>query len=355
MHTKSADSNARQELQTLRAIDAAANRAREGLRTVEDYLRFALDDRHLTERCKQLRHELTTALKPIASRQRMAARETRADVGTTLNTASERHRRDATDVLRVNFNRLQEALRSLEEFGKLVSLDMAAQLKQLRYRAYTLHRAAEITCDSILRLESASLYVLVDGGSSREQFQHRVGQLIEAGVHVIQLRDKRLDDRELLGRARLLRELTTPSDTLFVMNDRADLAALSKADGVHVGQGEVTVKDARTIVGPRALVGVSTHSIDQARQAVIDGANYIGVGPTFPSDTKQFADYPGVGLLEAVSAEIRLPAFAVGGIALENLSQVLAAGFGRIAVSGAISTATDPAAKAREFLDMLRK
>ena len=124
--------------------------------------------------------------------------------------------------------------------------------------------------------------------------------------------------------------------TLLIINDRPDLAALAQADGVHVGQEELSVKDARSIVGPDVLIGVSAHSIEQARQAVLDGANYLGVGPTFPSGTKQFDHFPGVELLRAVAAEIRLPAFAIGGITRENLGQVKSAGFTRMAVSGAI-------------------
>jgi thiamine-phosphate pyrophosphorylase len=135
------------------------------------------------------------------------------------------------------------------------------------------------------------------------------------------------------------------------MNDRPDLAVLARADGVHVGQEEVSVKDARSIVGPDMLVGVSTHSIEQARQAVLDGANYIGVGPTFPSGTKRFAQFPGVELLRAVAEEIRLPAFAIGGIERANLAEVLAAGFTRIAVSRAISSAADPVQAAKELLE----
>ena len=94
-----------------------------------------------------------------------------------------------------------------------------------------------------------------------------------------------------------LRELTRGTDTLFIMNDRPDLAALCHADGVHLGQEDLSVKDARAIVGPDALIGVSTHTIEQARQAVLDGANYIGVGPTFPSGTKQFEKFPGLDFL----------------------------------------------------------
>jgi thiamine-phosphate pyrophosphorylase len=135
------------------------------------------------------------------------------------------------------------------------------------------------------------------------------------------------------------------------MNDRPDLAVLARADGVHVGQTELSVKDARSIVGPDMLVGVSTRSIEQARQAVLDGANYIGVGPTFPSNTKRFEQFPGVKLLSAVAAEIRLPAFAIGGIDRENVGEVLAAGFTRIAVSGAITAAADPVQAAKALLE----
>ena len=104
----------------------------------------------------------------------------------------------------------------------------------------------------------------------------------------------------MLDRARLLARTDGRNrETLFIVNDRPDLAALARADGVHVGQEELSVKDARSIVGPEMLVGVSTHSIEQARQAVLDGANYIGVGPTFPSGTKQFEQFPGVELLRA--------------------------------------------------------
>ena len=192
----------------LRVLDAAANRAREGLRVVEDYVRFVLDDRHLTGLCKQLRHDLTDALGRVSAEHRLAARETQADVGTALTTAAEQSRADAAEVLAANFARLQESLRSLEEFGKLLDADLAAAFKQLRYRAYTLQRAVDITRDSIERLAAARLYVLIDGRPSIEEFERLARALIDAGVDVLQLRDKRLGDRELLDRARLLRGLT---------------------------------------------------------------------------------------------------------------------------------------------------
>jgi len=152
------------------------------------------------------------------------------------------------------------------------------------------------------------LYVLVDGRSSMQEFCRLVELLLQGGADMLQLRDKRLTDRELLERAHALRALTRSGDALFIINDRADLAALAHADGVHLGQEEIGVKEARAILGTQALIGISTHTIEQARQAVLDGASYLGCGPTFPSQTKQFAEFPGPQFLRQVSAEIRLRA-----------------------------------------------
>ncbi len=342
-----------ERIRVLRVLDAAGNRAREGLRVVEDYVRFVLDDRHLTDQLKRLRHDLAGLLGRLSWDERFSARETQSDVGTALWTPAERRRENTAAVLTANFTRLQEALRSLEEFGKIVDAEMAAGVQQVRYRCYTLQRSVELTRTSLVRLQRARLYVLIDGGPDERSLAALVRGLIDAGVHVLQLRDKRLDQRLLLDRARILRELTAGTETLMVVNDRADLAALARADGVHVGQEDLSVKEVRSIVGPQALIGVSTHSLEQARRAVEDGASYLGVGPTFPSDTKTFDHFPGVELLRAVAAEIRLPAFAIGGIRAENVPQVLAAGFRRIAVSGAITHAADPVAAARELLKKL--
>jgi thiamine-phosphate pyrophosphorylase len=197
------------------------------------------------------------------------------------------------------------------------------------------------------------LYVLLDGCGSVDEMSRLAEALVDAGVHVLQLRDKQLSDRDLLARARCLREITAGTGALLIINDRPDIAALVRADGVHVGQDELPVKDVRTLVGPRMLVGVSTHSIEQARSAVLEGANYLGVGPTFPSGTKSFSEFPGLDLVRAVAAEIRLPAFAIGGIGLENLGEVLSTGIGRVALSGAIVSADDPANVARQVLEAL--
>jgi thiamine-phosphate pyrophosphorylase len=344
-----------QQTAILRVLDAAVNRAREGLRVVEDYVRFVLDDRYLASLGKQLRHDLTEILERFPLRWRLAARETQADIGTLLTTVGEAQRAGAADVLTANITRLQEALRTIEEYGKLIDADAAARVKQIRYRAYTLQRAVEITEDSRDRLAGARLYVIIDGRRLLHDFERLAKALIEAGAGVIQLRDKQLSDRHLLERARCLRRWTEPTPTLFIMNDRPDLALLARADGVHIGQEELSVKDARTVIGPDRLIGVSAHSLEQARQAVLDGANYLGVGPTFPSSTKSFTHFSGLELVRQVAAEIRLPAFVIGGIDRNNVDQVLAAGGTRIAVSSAVTLADNPRQAVQELLDRIQR
>jgi len=360
-------------LAALRIIDANFNRAAEGLRVVEEYCRFALCDRHLTERCKLLRHDLTAALSAFPREQLHAARETQADVGTSVTAPAEGSRRSLTHVAAANWQRVEQSLRAIEEYAKLLAPERAPSIETLRYQAYTLAKACTTTAASRLRLADARLYVLLDGRSSEGDFATRAQELIAAGVHALQLRDKRLDDRTLLSRARILRRviedaarqeprppdsrLPTPDsrtlNPLLIVNDRPDLAVLSRADGVHLGQDELSVHDARRIVGPELLIGVSTHNLDQARQAVLDGASYLGCGPTFPSGTKPFDHFPGLDFLRQVAAEIGLPAFAIGGITRENLPQVLATGFSRVAIGGAIAKCTDPNEVVSQFLQAL--
>jgi thiamine-phosphate pyrophosphorylase len=337
----------------LRILDASLNRAAEGLRVVEDYVRLALDDPFLAGLAKSLRHELAESAAALPAAERHAARDTLRDVGTELSTPGEGRRADLWDVCAANLKRVEQSLRSLEEYGKLVDAGFARQIEMLRYSTYTLEKAIDTGRLSRERLEGVRLCGLVDGRESAAAFERLVTSLSEAGVGMIQLRDKQLDDRQLLARARLLRQATRDWPTLAVVNDRPDVAAAAQADGVHLGQEDLSVKDARSIVGPRMLIGVSTHNLDQARAAVLDGANYLGAGPTFPSQTKSFGQFAGVEYLLEVAAEIRLPTFAIGGIGVDNLGDVLATGITRVAVGAAVTQADDPNRVARNLLEQL--
>lgn len=330
------------EVGALRAIDASLNRASEGVRVVEDYARFVLDDRFLTQLAKELRHELAAVGATIPLADRHASRDTTADVGTTISTTAEATRADAWEVCVASQERLQQALRSLEEFAKTIRPEAAARFEQLRYRSYTLGKAIGTVHRNSERLAETQLYVLIDGRPSLIEFEELVSSLCSAGADILQLRDKRLDDRQLVERAQSLVRMARPAGVLTIINDRPDIARLASADGVHVGQEELSVKEARTIVGPRALVGVSTHNLEQVREAVLDGADYLGLGPTFPTTTKTFDEFPGLDFLRAASQETKLPAFAIGGIGASNLPSVLKTGVTRIAVASAVTGAKEP-------------
>jgi thiamine-phosphate pyrophosphorylase len=148
---------------------------------------------------------------------------------------------------------------------------------------------------------------------------------------------------------RWTRELKIP----FIVNDRPDMARLADADGVHLGQDDLPVAAARLILGADAIIGVSTHNLEQVRQAIRDGANYIGVGPTFPSSTKDFAELAGLNFVRQVAAETSLPAFVLGGVTSQNLHEVIAAGGRRVAVSAAISASEHPRATALALANAL--
>ncbi len=339
---------------TLRILDASLNRAAEGLRVVEDYARFVLDDAHLTEYLKQLRHDLAAATDAIPSIERHAARDTPHDVGTAITTPSEAHRPDVWAVCQASLERAKQSLRTIEEYAKVAAPGQSATFESLRYRLYTIEAALGRTVDAVERLATVRLCVLIDGRDSELEFSTLITDLIAAGVGAIQLRDKILPVRQLVGRARILVAATRASGaTLAIINDRPAVAAAVDADGVHLGQEDFTVKDARAVIGPRKLIGVSTHSLHQAQQAVLDGANYLGVGPTFASATKQFDEFPGLDLIRDVAREICLPAFAIGGVNAANVADVLATGMSRIAVGSAITAAPSPAVAAKELLAAL--
>jgi len=319
-----------------RILDANQNRAREALRVIEEYLRFSLNDAHLTGVAKQLRHRLQAALSRLPRDSMLRARDTLSDVGTAVSTEAERTRSGADAVVAAAFSRAEQSLRALEEYGKVVDSAFAVEMERLRYDVYTLEKSAAATRSAAERLENCRIYVLIDGADDHTAFARRVERLISAGVDAIQLRDKRLGERTLLARARLLANACRGNATLAIVNDRPDIALLAHADGVHVGQDELPVAEVRRVVGPQMLIGLSTHTIEQARDGVLAGADYLGVGPVFPSGTKEFAELAGIEFVRQVAAEVTLPAFAIGGIDAGNVEQVAAGGMRRIAVSAAV-------------------
>jgi thiamine-phosphate pyrophosphorylase len=315
---------------------------REGVRVLEDYVRFAKDDSRLTSQLKAWRHHLRSALAPVEERGLLISRDSSHDVGTSLTTPGERYRQSLCDVVAANCKRVQEGLRTLEEYGKIVSPLVGDEISKLRYWFYDFEKRLVIESRSQERLTGRHLYLLATREQCYLEFEIALRIVLNAGANIVQLREKNLSDREIVELGKNVREWTRETGALFIMNDRPDLAVLTDADGVHVGQEELTVRHARRIVGPNRLIGVSTHNIEQARKAVEDGADYLGVGPVFSSQTKAFPELAGLEFVRQVAEEIRLPWYAIGGINPENLPELLSAGATRIAISHAVCSSASP-------------
>jgi thiamine-phosphate pyrophosphorylase len=340
-----------------RILDASANRAREGLRVVEDYVRFALDDPGLTRRFKEVRHRLAVAERGLDGELLLGSRDTRNDVGTHIMTTSEQARENPRAVLAANFKRIGEALRSLEEYAKLVDVWLAGRFEVLRYDIYTLEKLTMTAVAAHRVLRDARLMVLIGGLPTVGDLTWLVGEAIAGGADVIQYREKNVPDRELLRRAREVRILTAQARVPLIMNDRPDLARLARSEGVHLGQEDMLVRDARRIVGPAALVGVSTHSREQLDAAILAGASYLGCGPVFPSPTKEFSEPELAGLkyLQVAAETTSLPWFAIGGIDEHNLQRAIDAGATRVAVSSAVVRADSPRRASAQLKERLNK
>jgi thiamine-phosphate pyrophosphorylase len=177
-------------------------------------------------------------------------------------------------------------------------------------------------------------------------------EALQGGAGIVQLRDKTGSKREILGKAKALRSLTRRYGALFIVNDHIDIALAADADGVHLGQDDLPLPEARKIMGSR-IVGISTHSIEQAKEAERGGADYIGVGPVFPTRTKPDAAAVTVSLVRQAAREIRIPFFAIGGIKLDNADEVLAAGAKRICAVSEIVGSADVRGTCEAFLRMM--
>jgi thiamine-phosphate pyrophosphorylase len=178
-------------------------------------------------------------------------------------------------------------------------------------------------------------------------------EAILGGADIIQLRDKKSPKRERLAKAKALRDLTRKHGVLFIVNDDIDIALAVDADGVHLGQDDLPLADARRIMGDK-IIGISTHAIEEARAAERDGADYIGVGPIFPTKSKEdVVDPVTTSYIREVVREIRIPFVAIGGIKLHNVDEVLAAGATRICAISEIVGSPDVTSTCRRFLAKL--
>ncbi|MBS3062702.1 MAG: thiamine phosphate synthase [Candidatus Diapherotrites archaeon] len=343
--------------------DANLNRAREGLRVIEDFARFVLKEEKATLVLKQLRHQLTRVASRVCfERRALLARASAVDVGAQSYLVSEGSRHAWDELLEANFNRVGEALRCLEEAAKLRSAPTGRQLKRLRFRVYSVEEklaAGFLRFERMQKFGRASLYVVLDARQFRKDLDYAEACRLSlaGGAEIIQLRDKRLKGKKLLALAKALARQCRKKNALFLVNDRADVAKAVDADGVHLGQGDLPVSVARALLGFDKIIGKSTHSLRQAQKAVAEGADYLSVGPVFETPSKPGVKAVGLGLVSRVRKRLKIPFVAVGGIDGSNVNRVVASGASLVAVIRAVVSAPKPktAAKRLHMLVCARK
>lgn len=353
-----------------RLLDANFNRAREGLRVVEETARFILNNFELTNRLKNLRHELSRLQEelPGGYNAQLKSRQAYTDVGADFPSEAKDTRRDYLHLVIANFKRIQEALRVIEEYIKLSG--PAAKIKKMRFAAYSLEQeavnylekflvnlnirqemAAEKSQDGpntvnmlpVKRKLDYSLCVIIDHKFANGKSPLEIARAaISGGASIIQLREKEFTTWQLIEVGKEISRLTAEAGVTFIVNDRADVALAVGADGVHLGQEDLKIDVARQILGPEKIIGVSTHNLEQALEAQFQGADYIGVGPLFENHSKNNGSIPvGLNLLKQIAEEVRIPKIAIGGIKTHHIQEVINAGADGIAVIKAAINAPD--------------
>jgi thiamine-phosphate pyrophosphorylase len=340
-----------------RIIDANANRAREAMRVLEEAARFLVEDAKLSQELKQMRHAFTQVISPLEDL--IIDRDTPGDIGTRITTDAEQVRQDTRAVVLAAGSRLAEALRAIEEYGKVQAnyTDQQAKLvvtcEKLRYQSYDVTKRLSLTMGNGKRQQRRLCLLLTQSLCTQCDWREVLQQAIEHGVDCVQVREKDMDSGPLLDH---IRDVIAQADrrASVIVNDRPDLALLAEADGVHLGQTDLGVLEARKLLGSRMTIGVSTSNLDQAKQAKANGADYCGVGPMFPTTTKHKPDIAGPSYLHDFLAWDGLPHLAIGGITPNNIGELADVGCRGVAVSSAICSAQNPGTVAAALSNALQ-
>ena len=329
-----------------RLVDSNINRAAEGLRVIEDIYRFFYSNYDISKSAKIIRHGIRGAMSQY-NESCIIRRDSENDVGLTASKSLRLDERSGVaDLVSANFKRVQEALRTIEESLKVLdNYELAKVYESYRFDCYALEKKAFIKgyAERNARELISGLYCITAEEHSRGRSNIEVVKaMINAGVKVIQYREKDKKLKDKYNECVQIREMTKNSGVTFIINDDIDIAILVKADGIHIGQDDLPIEKVRELVGDDMLIGLSTHSPEQARDAVKRKADYIGVGPIYKTYTKKDVCEPvGLGYLEYVVNNLDIPHVAIGGIKEANLGEVLEKCPGCIALVTEITGADD--------------
>ena len=312
---KNLNLNQLEDLRIAQIIDANLDRAREGLRVLEDWARFALGREDLVKSFKNFRQILGKHHLRIYKESRNFI----TDKCAGLSHPEQFNRKNASSIISSNAARVEEALRVIEEFSRDHNQNLYKISSEIRYEIYKLEIVLlEAQSNHSLRkiLNENDLYfITIDTENLFEKIKH----ILEGGVKIIQLRFKQGKDADNLKFAIRVRKLCNDFDALFLINDRVDIALACSADGVHLGQDDLDIKSARSILGFSKIIGISASNELDIKKAIQDGCDYLGIGPVFATTTKKGKVPLGIDTLKSLTKDISIPWFAIGGIKQETI------------------------------------
>jgi len=338
-----------------RIIDANFNRAREGVRIIEEFCRFALNCSPLAERAKQLRHELSSAIDKLDASRLISSRDTLGDVGIGKTVDEQLRRDDLNDCFTASCKRLTEALRTLAEMTQTLNRPIAEAIEKLRYEAYTLEKDIVLFSEPAEKFKRVGLYVIISSNLPADviSLTHRCAA---GGADCVQLRVKDAEDDKLFAIAAEFVKVCKATNVLSIINDRVDIAVAVGADGVHLGQNDLPTECARKLQLAPLIIGKSTHSLEQLRSTCKEYPTYVSLGPVFSTGTKPNTEPVGLDYVRQATKELvdtGIGNVVIGGITLESVEDVLKAGAKAIAVCSAVTEVKDPMAACRALKEKI--
>ncbi len=316
-----------------RIIDVNLNRLTEGLRVIEDIVRFNFEDRETLNTIRNLKQKIWQNMGEMRKKV-IWSRKSEQDIGRSAKFDNIK-RTNLVDVLTANFKRSQESARVLEEVFKLKDDQIAGLFKNIRFTLYDVEK------ELVKKIKPAfdlRLYVIIDIASvGRKHLAEITTACISGGATTIQLREpKHILSRQWLLDAIKIKKAISNQKVKLIINDRIDIAQAADADGVHLGEYDMPLTYARKILGNEKIIGITAQNSIQTKNAENYGADYVGVGAIFPTITKLDAPLIGITTLNTIVKGAKIPVVAIGGITTQNVKQLLKLGVSGIAVASSV-------------------
>ncbi|MCP4724656.1 MAG: thiamine phosphate synthase [bacterium] len=320
------------------AIDANINRALEGLRVCEDIFRFVKREGIFSAKIKEIRHKIVEEVKIFPAEILLHKRDVERDPIKFDDLDGEQKRDSLFELAKRNLHRATEAMRSIEEFFKLLHPDMNRNpFQEIRFSLYSIEKEMNLP---LLRIDKVakfkdSLYAILDSSFvQKEKYPETALRLIDGGASIIQLRMKDASMRKILDAARDVSAICRERDIIFIINDYPEIASLCGADGVHLGQDDLPPRDVRRVIPAEMLIGVSTHTMEQAMQAYEESPDYIAIGPVHDTKSKYGKMMEGIGedIVRDLCKKIDVPVVSIGGLDHKRIGSLRESGCSCFAV-----------------------